>query len=175
MRGSEMSALADYSDREPSPRDQVEIYRIAVLMKDVALPDSFIADAVKVALLYEGVADLFKLWRDEKDEAEKKEIIADIQDMVDDCTQLGSVTVCKVHMHELDKIAQDVRAFKNALLKVVNEKSSITELARLTGIPQPSLSRFFGSDAMPRRTTLMKIATALDLDAIQIESKWINR
>jgi transcriptional regulator with XRE-family HTH domain len=54
----------------------------------------------------------------------------------------------------------------------VEKKSSLKELSKLTGIPQPSLSRFFSSGSMPRRTTLLKIAHALKLDAVTIATEW---
>lgn len=169
-----MSALAYDPDHEPSARDQVEIYGIAALMKEGSLSDDFIAAAVKVALSYEGVADLLKLWRDESDSAEKKEIIADIQDMMDDCEQSGVERLTEIKINDLEAIKQDIRAFKDSLLEIVNQKSSITELAKLTGIPQPSLSRFFNSNAMPRRSTLLKIANSLDLDSVIINCFWVR-
>lgn len=48
------------------------------------------------------------------------------------------------------------------------EQGGISKLAELTGIPQPSLSRFFNSNAMPRKATVLKIAKALNLDEIKI-------
>ncbi len=39
----------------------------------------------KIAHEYEGVADLITLWTNEKDPTERKEIIADIQSLIDDC------------------------------------------------------------------------------------------
>jgi hypothetical protein len=41
---------------------KVKIYTIAYSMKKFGLPDSFIADAVKLAEYYEGAFDLFELW-----------------------------------------------------------------------------------------------------------------
>ncbi|WP_407890448.1 helix-turn-helix domain-containing protein [Scytonema sp. NUACC26] len=46
------------------------------------------------------------------------------------------------------------------------------KLSEKTGIPEPSLSRFFNSASMPHRTTLYKIANALKLTESQILSKW---
>jgi hypothetical protein len=50
------------------------------------LPSSFVADAVETAFEFEGVYDLMKMWADEKDKKDQDEIIADIQDMIDDCS-----------------------------------------------------------------------------------------
>ena len=52
------------------------------------------------------------------------------------------------------------------------EQGGISKLADLTGIPQPSLSRFFNSNAMPRRDTVLKIAKALNIDQIKIDAFW---
>jgi DNA-binding phage protein len=41
-----------------------------------------------------------------------------------------------------------------------------------SGIPQSSLSRLFSSTTMPRRTTLFKIAKALNLPETAIGFKW---
>lgn len=68
------------------------------------------------------------LWAEASDEEEKGEIIADIQEEIDQFEELPR--------------------------KVVEKHGGINELSRLSGIPQPSLSRFFNSASMPRRTTL---------------------
>jgi len=62
--------------------------------------------------------------------------------------------------------------FKDSLLQIVEERGGITQLAEKTGIPQPSLSRFFNSSSMPHRVTLLKIAKALNLDAIPVSTPW---
>jgi DNA-binding phage protein len=73
---------------------------------------------------------------------------------------------------DLDRIASDVRKFKDSLRLLVDERRGIGKLATLTAIPQPSLSRFFASASMPRRTTLHKIARVLGLNQIQIATEW---
>jgi len=137
-----------------------------------ALPDTFIVNTVRAALDFEGISDLMKLWENEKDKKERGEIIADIQDMLDACNQTGKADEIYVKFNDLDAIAHNIRAFKDSLLQVVTEHGGIGHLAELTGIPQPSLSRFFNSNAMPHRTTLLKIAKALELDEIKIELSW---
>jgi hypothetical protein len=59
------------------------LFEIALEMDREKLPPLFIVSAVRAALDLEGVADLMKLWRDEEDQEEKNEIIADIKDMLD--------------------------------------------------------------------------------------------
>ena len=150
----------------------VELFEIGVKMKQEKLSANFIAAAVRTAMDFEGVYDLLKMWEAESDKKERAEVIADIQDMIDDCSDTESGEAPYIKFTDLDKIAQDVQKFKDSLRLIVDQKGGIGELSKLTGIPQPSLSRFFASASMPRRTTLLKIARALKLDAVAIATGW---
>src|SRR5437870_4693743 len=66
---------------------KIVLFEIALEMKKAGLPKVFIVDVVRAALDFEGISDLMKLWRDEEDQKEKNEIVADIQDMLDACLQ----------------------------------------------------------------------------------------
>ena len=151
---------------------EFELFKIAIKMKESGLPDSFIVASVKTALSFEGVADLMNLWRKEKDEKEKEEIIADIQDMIDECSRIEKIEEIYVKFNDLEAISKDIRAFKDSLLQLVMERGGINKLCELTKIPQPSLSRFFNSNSMPRRSTILKIAKALNLDELKINLLW---
>lgn len=151
-----------------APAKQVELYRIATKMKSSGLSDVFIAGAVKTAMKLEGVADLMYLWMDEKNE-----IISDIQDLIDASNQEG-VREKYIKFNDLDAIAKDIRAFKDSLYQIVVARGGVSKLSELTGIPQPSLSRFFNSNAMPQRSTVLAIAGALQLDGIKVDFKWKN-
>lgn len=54
-------------------------------MKKSGLSKIFIVNAVRMALDFEGIADLMKLWGDEEEQEEKNEIVVGIQDMLDNC------------------------------------------------------------------------------------------
>ncbi|MDD9950632.1 MAG: helix-turn-helix transcriptional regulator [Zetaproteobacteria bacterium] len=136
------------------------------------LPREFVTSAVKVAFEFEGVCDLLKLWDKEEDVEERKEILADIQDMVDDCASQKQEEATYIRFDDLAQIAQDVTKFKDNLRLIVEQKGGIGALAQKTGIPQPSLSRFFNSASMPRRVTLLKISKALGLTAVDIATEW---
>ena len=99
-------------------------------------------------------------------------IVADLQDMIDDCAQRDLQEAPYVKFNDLPTIAAQIRAFKDRLRMIVEERGGVTKLAEATGIPQPSLSRFFNSTSRPRRSTLLKIAKALELDANQIATEW---
>jgi DNA-binding phage protein len=142
------------------------------MMNKTGLPHKFIAAAVETAFEFEGVYNLMKMWIDESDQKERDEIVADIQDLIDDCAQKEKVEGVYIRFDDLETIAKDVRGFKDNLRVAIDKNGGIKKLAELTGIPQPSLSRFFGSATMPRRATLLKIARALNLSQIEIATEW---
>lgn len=150
----------------------VELIEIGHQMNQKNLSEEFIAAAVQTAFEFEGVYDLMKMWSEETDEDEKNEIIADIQDMIDECTQREKIEGTYVRFDDLEQIAKHIRSFKDNLRITVDENGGIKALVKLTGIPQPSLSRFFSSNTMPRRVTLLKIARALGLSQVQIATEW---
>lgn len=162
------------SQYQTSAKQKVRIYEIASLMKQNGLADKFIANAVEIGLYYEGVFDLFKLWASEKDQEERDQIIADIQEEIDEYKEQAKEPVKKPYIKytDLEIIAKDVLGFKGHLKSMVDRWGGVTKLAKVTGIPQPSLSRFFNTPAMPRRTTLYKIAEALNLSEREIISEW---
>jgi hypothetical protein len=155
-----------------APDVKVEIVEIGHKMNQEGLPKEFIAAAVSTAFEFEGVYDLLKMWADEPDENERSETIADIQEMIDDCNQQEKIEGVYVRFDDLDAIAANIRAFKDSLRVIVDQNGGINKLSELTGYPQPSLSRFFNSASMPRRSMLNKIARALKLNQVQIATEW---
>lgn len=157
-----------------SDQQRVRVYQIASKMKNEGLSDSFIAGAVKLAEYYEGAYDLFELWASEEDQNEKDNIVSDLQDEIDEYAEQPKTPVKKPYISysDLDKIAKDVAGFKARLKSMVDQWGGITKLSKETGIPQPSLSRFFKTTSMPRRTTLYKIAEALNLSEKEIITDW---
>lgn len=155
-----------------TPDLKVELIEVGHMMNQSGLPHKFIAAAVETAFEFEGVYNLMKMWADETDKKERDEIVADIQDLIDDCSQKEKVEGVYIRFDDLETIAKDVRKFKDNLRMTVEKNGGIKKLAELTEIPQPSLSRFFGSATMPRRATLLKIARALNLSQIEIATEW---
>ncbi len=153
---------------------QIVLFEIASKMVRAGLPENFVAEAIRTGLAYEGVADLIVMWNEENEQEEQDEIIANIQDLINDCSQHRKEELPYIKFNDLDAIAQDIRAFKDSLLQIVEESGGITQLAEKAEMPQPSLSRFFNSNAMPHRATLLKIAKALNLDGVKISPYWIR-
>ena len=112
------------------------------------------------------------MWNDESEQAERDEIIADIQELVEDFAQKDLVEGAYVRFDDLESISKDIRSFKDSLRAIVDKHGGLTQLAQQIDVPQPSLSRFFNSTSMPRRNTLNKIAKALGLSQVQISTEW---
>lgn len=157
-----------------SSKQKVKIFEIAAMMKKNRLSDKFIADAVEIALYYQGAYDLFQLWLDEVDQDEKDQIISDLQDEIDEYKEQPKNPTRKPYIESshLELIGKDIAGFKAHLKTLVDQWGGISKLAKETGIPQPSLSRFFSSSSMPRRTTLYKIAATLNLSEKEIIIDW---
>ncbi|BDA69249.1 hypothetical protein CAL7716_034150 [Calothrix sp. PCC 7716] len=157
-----------------SPEQKIRVYDIATKMAKVGLSVAFINDAVEMASEYEGLHDLMVLWDEETDICTQDEIIADIQDEIDQYKELprGIERKPYISFDELDKIANDIVDFKKSLMNEVDRWGGVAKLAEKTGIPQPSLNRFFDSASMPHRTTLYRIANALEITESKILSKW---
>lgn len=151
---------------------KVELIEIGHKMNQEGLSKPFIAAAVETAFEFEGVYDLMKMWSEEVEPAEREEIVADIQDLIDDCAQKEKVESAYVRFDDLEGIAKNIRGFKDSLRLKVDALGGIGELSKKTGIPQPSLSRFFNSASVPHRATLLKIAKALGLSQVEIATEW---
>lgn len=117
-----------------------------------------------------------ELWFEETDSGERDKIIADLQESLEDIEDAPQKTEERPYLRfdDLKEVKDDVGAFKARLRAEVDRQRGINELARKTGIPQPSLSRFFSSTSKPRRTTIYKIAKALNLPESSIGFKWMR-
>ena len=131
-------------------------------MADAGLSKGFVTSAVKLAVRSEGIYDLFELWCEETSGDERDEIVADIQQAIDEDSEAprGVVRRPKIAYDSLGDIADQIVAYKKKLRKKVDSWGGISKLAKETGMPQPSLSRFFSTASMPRKTTLYKIGVA---------------
>lgn len=151
---------------------KVELIEIGHKMNQAGLAKPFIAAAVETAFEFEGVYDLMKMWSEEEDTSEQGEIVADIQDLINDCAQKEKIEGVYIRFDDLAAIATNIRGFKDSLRIKIDAVGGIGELSKKTGIPQPSLSRFFNSASIPHRATLLKIAKALGLSQVEIATEW---
>ena len=82
---------------------KVELIEIGSLMHKAKLPNAFIAAAVETAFAFEGVYDLMKMWMEESDKNEREEIEADIQDLINDCSQKEKIEGVYIRFDDLSK------------------------------------------------------------------------
>lgn len=147
--------------------------KIALSMKAAGLDEDFIAAVIERAWMEEGILDLLELWRDEP--SERDSIVADLHEHLEDQAEVvGVVEKPKIPFDELDRVATEVMAFKKKLRDLIDRNGGVAAVARKSGVPQPSLSRILSSASMPRRTTLYRIARALDLPESEIVTEWTS-
>lgn len=159
---------------EDNPNDDLHVLDILNEMRHQGLESIFICSLMESCQRFEGLRDLMEMWFEETDSKERDQIIADLQETLDDIENAPQKPEVRPYLRfdDLKEIKNDVTAFKQRLRAEVDRQGGISELARKTGIPQASLSRFFSSISMPRRTTLFKIAKALNLPETAIGFKW---
>lgn len=158
-----------------NPVNDKKRFKIAMIvfkMAEEGLSQDFIFQLFCLAEKYEGIFDLLNLWVNETDQKEREEIIADLQDEIEELQNAEVVKPQYIHFDNLDKIAEDVMQFKYSLRTEIDRWGGISKLSKATGIPIPSLSRFFNTPSLPRRITLEKIAKALNLKESDLLSKW---
>lgn len=141
--------------------------RAAAIAKEMILAgvdELLILKALDLAPRFEGVFDLLLLWHEANTIADKDAAIVDLQESIDDIEDTPQrEELPKIAYDDIDAVRTAVMEFKARLRQKVDQWGGISQLARETGIPQPSLSRFFNTPSLPRRTTLHKIAKAVGL------------
>jgi DNA-binding phage protein len=166
-----MSSLMS-NPAEDLNRKRFEIAWILFKMQEKGLSREFAFQLFCYAERYEGISDLLNLWINEADQSGKDEIIADLQDEIEELQNSEILQPKYIHFDNLDEIAKDVMDFKKSLRVAIDRWGGITKLSKITGIPVPSLSRFLNTPSLPRRITLEKIAKAMNLKESEILSKW---
>lgn len=149
---------------------------ITKAMFKAGMSQEFVGSSIELSLHYEGVYDLMLMWSKETDSQLRDEIIADLQDEIDESSRiiLSHHLEKKGYLHfdNLDEIAKNVMIFKMDLKVEIERWGGVSKLAKKTGIPQASLSRFLNTPSLPRRSTIEKIAKALNLKESTLLSKW---
>ena len=157
-----------------TPKQVMKLASIMVEMEAAGLGRNFIVAASELARTDQGVFDLMALWHGTEDDAEREEIVGDIQESLDDYRDAPQAPLKKpyIKFEKLGDVAQQVMAKKAKLREIIDRHGGVSAVAQKTGIPQPSLSRMLNSPSMPRRSTLYRIANALNLPETDIVSEW---
>lgn len=154
--------------QELTADSKVELIEIGYYMNQLGLPKDFIGSAIHTAFEMAAVCDLVKMWFKEADQGVRNRLVENIQSLLQQKQQPSNT----IRFDDLERIAQNIRLFKDNLRLKVDQSGGIKRLAELTGIPQPSLSRFFSTTTMPRRATLLKISRALNMSHVEIVTGW---
>ena len=159
-----------------NPDNNLHVLDILTEMRRAGLETAFIYSLMENCQRYEGIRDLMEMWLETTDSKERNNIITDLQECLCDIIDSPQKPEEKPYLRfdDLAEVRRDIIEFKKQLRLEVDRQGGISELSRKTGIPQPSISRFFSSGSMPRRTTLYKIAKALNLPESAVGFKWLK-
>jgi len=156
---------------------RVRCAEIAVAMKAASLPITFVGSWLALAEEHQGVFELGELWLEEHGEEERDDLLAAIQEIIDEAAELPSAPVKKPYLafDNLDAVATSIMQHKQRIRDIIDrDHGGVSAAAAKIGMPQPSLSRFLASASMPRRTTLYRIAHGLGLPEADIVAEWVR-
>ena len=159
-----------------SAEEIAQLKGIASAMVKADLDFDWVVAVEQLAKTDQGTFDLMKLWQDTKDKDTRTEIVADLQDALDDYADAPSEPTQrpKIPFDDLAAVTRKILAEKRKIRDLIDRHGGVTAVAKKTGIPQPSLSRMLNSASMPRRSTLYKIAVALGIPESQVVMEWIR-
>ena len=124
------------------------------------LPRSWVYDVMHLAETREAYRLFFVMWRDAGDDAERAEIVGDLQELLDDRDKNPRSEPIESR-DDFDRVYGSRRALKAHLRKLIEERGGVSEVARRAEMPQPSLSRLLNSLAEPRSATMARLAQAM--------------
>ena len=155
----------------------VEASAVFVAMRESGLAVSFIRPVGELARHDQGIFELVMLWRDAHasgDIEERDAVVVDLQAHLDEAEEAPAAPQQKpyIKFDKLPELAQQVAAYKIKLRDLIDKNGGVNAVAKKSGIPQPSLSRMLASAAMPRKTTLYKLANAMGLSEVDITTEW---
>jgi len=159
-----------------TPEQQLQLATIMVEMNDAGLPAVFITRCADLARDDQGVFDLMELWFEEEVEEDRGEIVADLQEILDEDDELPPRPLKKpaIRYGQLDDVASRVSEHKEKLRRLVDAHGGVTVVAEKAGMHQSALSRLLNSASMPRRTTLYRIANALDVPETEVVTDFVR-
>jgi len=158
-----------------TPEQVMNLATIMVEMGRAGLDQDYIVAASELARIDQGVYDLMALWIEaENDPEERNEIVADLQESIDEYREAPSTPQKRpyIKFDQLDDVARRVMAEKAKLRQLIDKNGGVSAVAQRAGIPQPSLSRMLSSPSIPRRSTLYKLANAMDVSETEIAMEW---
>ena len=126
------------------------------------VPPSFVLAALALAATSDGMRDLLHLWNEYPEPAERRDILADIGELLEDQGGGASESLVVRSQGDVERELARRRAFKERLRTLVERHGGVSKVARKAGMAQPSLRRLLNTMSEPRLPTLQRLAKALD-------------
>ncbi len=159
-----------------SPEERIRAAKLAVAMEAADLPANLVGEVLRLALEDQGVFELMELWGEAGRSADREAVEADLQEAIDDAADAprGIEEKPRLGFEQLPAALTSIRSHKARLRALIDQHGGISAVARKAGILQPALSRMLSSGSMPRRTTLYKLARAMDVDESAVVGEWVR-
>jgi hypothetical protein len=157
-----------------TPDQLLELGAIVLELRAAGFAESFVTAADELARIDQGVFDLLALWRDARDAAERDEIIGEVWESLADYEEAPARPLQKplIRFESLADVAKAVADYKQRLRLLIDQRGGVAALAQQSGIPEAALSRMLCSAALPRRTTIYRMAIALGLSEGEVVGEW---
>jgi DNA-binding phage protein len=149
------------------------VLEIAKDMSSSGLPEKFVRTVLKLALTNGTAASMMEIWSESSGEDRDEAVVA-LQDLVDDLERAPTHRVQrpKISYKNIPEVATSIAAHKKKLRALVARNGGVVAVAARSGIPQPSLSRMLNNGSMPKKSTLFRLARALDADETEIVGEY---
>lgn len=151
-----------------------DIYEIAPdWLKQKELEKDFLMTVLELARKETPFYKMLLLWEG-SDSKDRKEILADLEEMVDEYHERPTAAVELPHlkMDKLASIAEEVKKYKGFLKERIEKSGGVSMVAHKCKMAQPSLSRFLNTASLPRKSTLEKLAKVLGLSQREMGFEW---
>ena len=143
-----------------------ELEKIGLQMIRV-LPRSWVYEVMTWAESREAFRLYLMMWRDAQDDAERADIVVDLQALLDD-RHKSPDSAPVASKADFDQVYEERRALKAHLRRLIEARGGVSEVARQADMPQPSLSRLLNSAAAPRGATLARLAAAMGVSVSRL-------
>lgn len=148
----------------------VELEKAFRLMRAAGLPRWWADAVIELAHESEGVAELVESWCTAETDEDRQDCIELLQGCLDDREPPAVPSKLITSHRQLDAEVVEHRAYKARLRAIVESHGGVSEVARRADMPQPSLSRLLTGGGDPRRSTLQRLADAMEVDIAQLLS-----
>lgn len=140
--------------KPPSPSLVQRAEQLDAALRRSEHPPFIAGGALSLAQRDPALFELMEQFLDAGEHEQREQVVAELTEALEHKPDV-------IDFEEFARVEEGVLAFKRRLRETLDAHGGVSEVARLAGIPQPSLSRMLSSPSMPRKTTLLRIARAL--------------